>query len=337
MKHAISLCKPEADIYEVCQQVDAYIEAELQKVYNGKKAKKIDRGISFPCCISVNHIVGHHSPLKDESAVLKAGEIAKIVCGAHIDGFAVNTAHTIVVGDKAAPRAADAIKAAHDCLRAAERLIKSGSTNAEVTEHMNKVAAEYGCNMVEGVLSHQAQKYVIDGNKAIISKEQPLQNVEEWQFEKGEVIHLDVYVSTGEGKTKLCDQRTTVFKRQLQNVYNLKLQKARTFFAEACKRFPSLPFSVRAFEDQIGAKVGVKECIEHELIQDFPVLVEKDGEFVAHFKSTVAIAPSKTIVLGGALAADTSKVANAEHSVKDEALKALIARDLWQSEKAKKK
>ena len=150
-------------------------------------------------------------------------------------------------------------------------------------------------------------------------------------------MHLDVYVSTGEGKTKLCDQRTTVFKRQLQNVYNLKLQKARTFFAEACKRFPSLPFSMRAFEDQIGAKVGVKECIDHELLQDFPVLVEKDGEFVAHFKSTVAVAPSKTIILGGALDLDTAKLADASNSVKDEALKALIARDLWQVEKAKKK
>lgn len=120
-------------------------------------------------------------------------------------------------------------------------------------------------------------------------------------------------------------------------MYNLKLQKARTFFAEACKRFPSMPFSIRAFEDQIGAKVGVKECMDHELLQDFPVLVEKDGEFVAHFKSAIAIAPSKTIVLGGAIAPETAKLADAEHAVKDEALKALIARDLWQSEKSKKK
>lgn len=73
------------------------------------------------------------------------------------------------------------------------------------------------------------------------------------------------------------------------------------------------------------------------MLQDFPVLVEKDGEFVAHFKSTVAVAPSKTIILGGALDLDTAKLADASNSVKDEALKALIARDLWQVEKAKKK
>lgn len=67
---------------------------------------------------------------------------------------------------------------------------------------MNKVVAEYGCNMVEGVLSHIVKKYCIDGNQVIISKEQPMQNVENWDFEKGSVIHMDVYVSTGEGKVK---------------------------------------------------------------------------------------------------------------------------------------
>jgi hypothetical protein len=80
---------------------------------------------------------------------------------------------------------------------------------------MNKVVAEFECNMIEGVLSHTIKKYCIDGNKVIIGKEAPLQNVEEWTFVPGEVIHLDVYVSTAEGKPKLGEQRTTVYKREL--------------------------------------------------------------------------------------------------------------------------
>jgi len=94
-------------------------------------------------------------------------------------------------------------------------MIKRFGTNSEVTEAMNKVVAEYDCNMLEGVLSHIVKKFCIDGNQVIISKEQPLQNVEPWEFEIGEVIHLDVYVSTGEGKAKMADERCTVFKRQL--------------------------------------------------------------------------------------------------------------------------
>lgn len=165
MQHAITMCKPDADVYTICQSVDDFIELELTKVYNGKKTKKTERGISFPCCISLNNMVGHFSPLKDESVALKSGDVCKIVCGAHIDGFAANTAHTVLVGDdKADPRKAEVIAAAHAALRAAERMISRSGSNGEVTEAMNKVVAEFDCNMVEGVLSHIVKKYCIDGN-----------------------------------------------------------------------------------------------------------------------------------------------------------------------------
>lgn len=58
----------------------------------------MERGIAFPTCISVNEIMGHYSPLGDESSQLKDGDVAKIICGAHFDGFASNAATTVVVG-----------------------------------------------------------------------------------------------------------------------------------------------------------------------------------------------------------------------------------------------
>lgn len=78
LKKAVALCVEGADIYTVCQTVDAYIEAEVNKTFQSKKAKKLERGIAFPCCISVNNIIGHYSPLKDESTALKAGDVAKM-------------------------------------------------------------------------------------------------------------------------------------------------------------------------------------------------------------------------------------------------------------------
>jgi methionine aminopeptidase len=46
----------------------------------------------------VNNICGPFSPLKDESSKLKAGDIAKIDLGTHIDGYIAQAGHTIVVG-----------------------------------------------------------------------------------------------------------------------------------------------------------------------------------------------------------------------------------------------
>ena len=67
LKKAISLAIVGADIYTVAQTVDALIEDEVKKVFNSKKTKKLERGIAFPTCISVNNVVGHYSPLADES------------------------------------------------------------------------------------------------------------------------------------------------------------------------------------------------------------------------------------------------------------------------------
>lgn len=45
--------------------------------------------------------------------------------------------------------------------------------------------------------------------------------------------------------------------------------------------------------------MGLKECLEHGLLVPYPVMVEKNGEQVAHFKATVMIGGACTSVLSG--------------------------------------
>lgn len=60
---------------------------KIKNTMTGKKSKKIEKGIAFPTCISVNNVCGHYSPLKDESSTLNNGDLAKIDLGVHIDGY----------------------------------------------------------------------------------------------------------------------------------------------------------------------------------------------------------------------------------------------------------
>jgi methionine aminopeptidase len=143
------------------------------------------------------------------------------------------------------------------------------------------------------------KKHLIDGNDVIINKETPEQKVEEFEFAPGDVFGLDIFVSTGEGKPKEGDYRTTVYKRELDTQYNLKSKSARAFFTEVNKKYPTLPFSIRAFEDSTAAKIGVKEATAHNLLTPYPVYIEKPGELVAQFKCTIAILPKSTVVLAG--------------------------------------
>ena len=134
---------------------------------------------------------------------------------------------------------------------------------------------------MQGVLSHKTKKHLIDGNECIINKETPEQRVDDWEFAPGDIIHLDVYATSGEGMGKEADIRTTVYKRDLDMQYNLKSKSARTFFSIVNNKYPTLPFSIRGFEDLTGAKVGVRECVTHDLLMAYSVLTEKVGEFVA--------------------------------------------------------
>jgi len=166
--------------------------------------------------------------------------------GCHFDGFAANAAVTVVVGEgKVSGERADVVLAAYHAHKAAQRKIKVGGTNTEVTEAIAAVCDEYQCLPVEGVLSHKIKKHLIDGNDVIINKETGEQRVEEFEFVAGDVIGLDVIVSTGEGIPKEAETRTTVFKRELQTIYNLKINASRKFFTELNKRFPTLPFALR--------------------------------------------------------------------------------------------
>ena len=58
---------------------------------------------------------------------------------------------------------------------AAQRTIKKAATNQEVTAAIAKVCAEFGCEPVEGVLSHKVKQHLIDGNDVIINKETSIQ------------------------------------------------------------------------------------------------------------------------------------------------------------------
>ena len=49
------------------------------------------------------------------------------------------------------------------------------------------------------MLSHQVNKFFLDGNACIINKETFEQKVEEYEFKVNDVFVLDVIVSTGAG------------------------------------------------------------------------------------------------------------------------------------------
>jgi len=339
LQKVIEACVPDADLTDLCELGDSIINEATGKLYNKKTkdGKKIEKGVALPTSITVNEFMGYHSPLKQESQKLKAGDVCKIDLAVHIDGYITGAAHTLVVGgEKVEDRRADAITAAYLCAEAALRQVQVGNSNLPITETFGKICDDFKCKPVQGVRSHQLKKHVIHGNKSILGVETQDEKNEEFTFEANEVYSIDVMVSTGEGKGKETELRTTVFKRALDQTYILKTQKARQFISEVNKRFPSLPFSIRAFEDEQVARIGISEARRHSLLEEYPVLKEKEGEFTAQFKFTVLLLPGGSKKITG-FPIDLEKDVKSSLSVSDEEIKKLLATSATTTSKKKAK
>lgn len=124
-------------------------------------------------------------------------------------------------------------------------MIKPGNTNVQVSEALSTICKAYDVNMLQGILMHQMKRFVIDGNKVILSCNCDTDRVDECTFEPNEVYQVDIALTKGDGKTRAIGDRTTVFRRNVEETYLLKTKAARSVLSEIDARFPVFPFSSR--------------------------------------------------------------------------------------------
>jgi|ERR1711865_138829 len=310
LKLIMDQVKPGVKLVELCELGDATVTDECSKVHNKGKAKvePKDKGVAFPTCISVNEIVGHNSVSSSEDTVLAEGDLVKIDLACHIDGWISTVAHTVLCAAAEAPIAAGPqYNVVMACAVAAEAImanLKPGVTNNSITPLFQRAADAFGVNVVEGVLSHQMKRFVIDGNKVVIQKiVAGEQMVEEEEFEENDVFSIDIIMTTGDGKPVEKDEKKQmVFKRAVDQNYNLKMKVSREIFSKIVADHPTLPFSLRQYDDA-RARLGMKECLDHDLFTTYPVLEEKEGEFTAHMKFTVLMTDEGTQRITGGVGA----------------------------------
>eukprot|EP00771_Trimastix_marina_P000458 gnl/Trimastix_PCT/148.p1 GENE.gnl/Trimastix_PCT/148~~gnl/Trimastix_PCT/148.p1 ORF type:complete len:376 (+),score=136.56 gnl/Trimastix_PCT/148:820-1947(+) len=329
----IPQCVPGKAVIEICQFGDEQMNEQIALVY---RRGGVEKGIAFPTCISKNDIVGNYSPYpNEEAAVLEEGDLVKIDLAVHIDGFISSVAHTIVLSGEGpiTGRKADVILAAYNAAEAAIRTLRPGKSNYDVTEAIAKCAAAYRCAPVEGVLSHQTKQFVIDGNKTIIGLPSIEGHVSECTIEENEVYTLDIVMSTGDGHTRESDMRPTVFKRAVEQNYQLKMKSSRQLFHEISTNFPGLPFTMRMLEAR-APRFGISEMLKHGLLHVYPVVTTREGEYVAQIKYTALVLPSQTMKITGAALPQNIQ---SEYAIQDPEIRALLATSLGRKKRKPKK
>lgn len=293
----------------------------------------------------VNEVICHYSPLSSESTSLCAGDWVKVDLGCHIDGYIAVAAHTFIVPAESPSEttivptltgeAANVFLAAHYAMEAIARLIKPGNKNTDVTTAIETITKAYGVKAISGTLMHQMKRFVIDGNKKIAPKKDSETKNDTVTFEANEVYAMDLCLTTGSlDKPIESEARTTIFKREVEKSYRLKMKASRYVFNEVNLKCPTLPFTIRALEDERQARMGVVECVKHGLLQSYPVLHTRAGDLVVHLKATLLILPSGNSVITG-VPMDVAQY-QSDKSL-DETMMALLATPLKVKKVKKKK
>lgn len=355
LKGLIDLCVPGAKVIDLCNFGTTVIDTQAQRLYTKKvNGISIERGVAFPVCVSVNEIVCNHSPLSSEELLpLKAGDTVKIDLGCHIDGYISVAAHTIVVPESAdgtPPKdipddLGNVAVAAYNTMLVAAQALRAGAKNSDVTAAVERVTNAYGVSPISFVRMHQMKRFIIDGVKEVALKEyvpdaEPSQQdaindrVPPCEFEQAEVYAIDVALSTGDGRARPGELRTTVYKRNVEVDYRLKMKSSRNLLSEVDRKYPTLPFTTRNFSDERTAKMGVTECVSHGLLIPYPSLHEKPGTNVAHFKCTVLLLPSGTARISGLELPDYFKT---DKTPDEESAKVLAILKEEEEKRAKKK
>ncbi|KAI0925789.1 hypothetical protein AcW1_008121 [Taiwanofungus camphoratus] len=348
MKKLVDLCVEGAKVLDICVEGDKLIEEGTGAVYNKPiKGVKVGKGIAFPTCVSVNNAVAHFSPLASDplsSQTLAKNDVVKLHIGAHIDGFAAVSAETLVVGatesDPVTGRRADVLKAAWSAAEIVMRLVKVGNKNWAITDAVSKVTASWDCKPVEGMLSCQQTQNIIDGKKRIILNPSEIQKkeFETVVFAENEVYGIDILVSSGEdGKARLEESRTTIYQKDSNVTYQLKMKTSRAVFSEVQKKAGAFPFNIRCLEDEKRARLGLQEAQQHTLVKPYEVIYTPSNTFVAGFHFTIALLPAGPVMITHPPVWYKPELVKTERELEDVEFKELLTKPLREDKKSKKK
>lgn len=330
LKTVLDKVAPEANTLDLCLLGDKVVADETAALF--KRQKQMKKGIAWPTCISVNNTICHYSPLPTypSPVIIKDGDMVKVEIGAHIDGFPAFAAHTVVVGasaeNKVTGRKADVMWAAYNAAEITLRMLKPGMVNRDITKIIQKTTSAYDCCPIQNMASYNIEKDVVEGEKSILqnpvdqlqsrlaregnkdesptgtqdkSKESNAVLGEKCEIKVNDVWAIDVLASTGEGRVHPTEYKTSLYRRDPNSSYQLKMKASREILSKATEDHGCMTFSLRSFENETRTRLGLKECITHEVIQEHPVMKEKTGQYVAQFKYTVLVLPHGLLKVTG--------------------------------------
>ncbi|MFA5313643.1 MAG: type II methionyl aminopeptidase [Methanomassiliicoccales archaeon] len=255
---------------------------KLVDVANEIEALIIKRGAipAFPTNICINQIAAHFTPNNNDTGVFHVGDVVKVDCGAHVDGYIGDTAKTVEVRTK---NWQGLIEASSRALRMAIDMIGEGTPVGTIGATVKGSIVESGYRPVSNLNGHEVKRYNLHAGLSIPNIDDGSKD----RIRSDMTIAIEPFATNGHGY---------VGNSKPGNIYRfirdrpVRDERAAKFFENIKTEFKSLPFCERwcdKFDPQ--ANHQLKVLLRHGVISSYAILTEIEDAVVSQTEHTVIV------------------------------------------------
>lgn len=241
---------------------------------------------AFPTQSSVNHVAAHYCPSPEDETEYQEGDLAKLDLGVHVDGYVVDTALTVNVGDK--PENKRHIAAAAEALEAAIGTAGPNVRINDVAAAIEVTIRSFGLNPIRNLCGHGVGRYAVHTSPSIPNVADGSTN----RLVAGMVVAIEPFATDGKGVVNE-EGRPEVFRHVGPP------GRKGTPLLTAIQAFRGLPFARRQLSqfprDDVDSTLKAMERAGD--LQVYPPLVERGRRLVAQAEKTIFVSRDGVEVL----------------------------------------
>ncbi len=270
------LIVPGARVRDVC----AAVEDEIRR-----------RGadLAFPVQSSRNHVAAHYCPSPEDQTVYAAADLAKLDVGVHIDGYVVDTATTVNVGER--PETRRLVEAARAALDAAIAASGPGVLIREISAAIASTLHAFSAQPMRTLCGHHLSRWIVHCPP-------PIPNVPDDSGDRlavGAVLAIEPFATDGTGLV-VEDGPPEVFRLTSADANGDSADPA---LLAALRELKGLPFSRRDLSrfPRPRLEAELARLAERGALASYPPLVEAGGRQVAQAEHTLYVSADGVEVL----------------------------------------
>jgi methionyl aminopeptidase len=256
------------------------------------EAKIIELGgkWAFPLNVSINNIAAHYSSPPEDDLVIKKGDMVKIDCGVHVDGYVADTAFTVSFGKNHK----DLIKASEEATKAATDLIRPGIMTDRLGDEIEDTIRSYGYRPIRELSGHQLDQNMLHGPITIPN----IKGAKGVKLEEGQAFAIETFASTGTGSIHQDESRCMIYQLIPQPV-KLRLSASRAARKVILAKYRDFPFCVRWIAKELTypqARLALSDMTKKGQIKNHPPLCDEEGSFVSQAEHTVVLTENSRVI-----------------------------------------